>query len=92
MKTWTATLRLKKQLIDREDRYEVELQTFPKANGGSIHYTTDGASPISSSAAVYDGPIRVPEGCRKHCAVAQALIDWLNAANERFNLSPVSQD
>jgi len=74
VKTWTATLRLKKQLIDREDRYEVELQTFPKANGVSIHYTTDGASPISSSAAVYDGPLRVPSNCRKVCAVAQAPV------------------
>ncbi len=72
VKTWTATLRLKKQLIDRGDHYEVELQAFPKANGVTIHYTTDGSSPISSSAAVYDGPIRVPESCRKLCAVAQA--------------------
>jgi Fn3 associated len=38
----------------------------------SIHYTTDGSSPISSNAAVYDGAIRVPANCRKICAVAQA--------------------
>ena len=72
VKTWTATLRLKKQLIDRGDHYEVELQAFPKANGVSIHYTTDGSSPINDNAAVYEGPIRVPENCRKICAVAQA--------------------
>jgi len=45
---------------------------FPRANGVSIHYTTDGSSPIGTNAAVYDGAIRVPEGCRKLCAVAQA--------------------
>lgn len=72
VKTWTATLRLKKQLIDRGDHYEVELLAFPKANGVSIHYTTDGSSPIGTNAAVYDGPLRVPASCRKVCAVAQA--------------------
>jgi hypothetical protein len=72
VKTWTATLRLKKQLHDRGDHYEVELLAFPRANGVSIHYTTDGSSPIGSNAAVYDGAIRVPDNCRKVCAVAQA--------------------
>jgi hypothetical protein len=72
VKTWTATLRLKKQLHDCGDHYKVELMAFPKANGVSIHYTTDGASPISSHAAVYDGPIRVSGNCRKVCAQAQA--------------------
>jgi len=72
VKTWTATLRLKKQLHDRGDHYEVELLAFPRANGVGIQYTTDGSSPISSNAAVYDGPIRVAENCRKICAVAQA--------------------
>jgi hypothetical protein len=74
VKTWTATLRLKKQLIDRGDHYEVELLAFPKANGVSIHYTTDGSSPIGTNAAVYDGPLRVPSNCRKVCAVAQAPV------------------
>jgi hypothetical protein len=72
VKTWTATLRLKKQLHDRGDHFEVELLAFPRANGVSIHYTTDGSSPIGSNAAVYDGSIRVPDNCRKVCAVAQA--------------------
>jgi hypothetical protein len=74
VKTWTATLRLKKQLIDRGDHHEVELLAFPKANGVSIHYTTDGSSPIGTNAAVYDGPLRVPANCRKVCAVAQAPV------------------
>ena len=72
VKSWTATLRLKKQLVDRGDHYEVELLAFPKANGVSINYTTDGSSPINANAAVYEGPIRVPENCRKVCAVAKA--------------------
>ena len=50
----------------------MELLAFPKANGVSINYTTDGSSPINANAAVYEGPIRVPENCRKVCAVAQA--------------------
>jgi hypothetical protein len=74
VKTWTATLRLRKQLVDRGDHYEVELLAFPKANGVSIHYTTDGSSPIGTNAAVYDGPLRVPANCRKVCAVAQAPV------------------
>jgi hypothetical protein len=72
VKTWTATLRLKKHLHDCGDHFKVELLAFPRANGVSIHYTTDGSSPIGTNAAVYDGAIRVPEGCRKLCAVAQA--------------------
>ena len=79
VKTWTATLRLKKQLIDRGDHYEVELLAFPKANGVSIHYTTDGSSPIGTNAAVYDGTLRVPANCRKVCAVAQAPAYSLNS-------------
>ena len=45
---------------------------FPKTSGVSIHYTSDGSSPIGTNAAVYDGAIRVQETCRKVCAVAQA--------------------
>ncbi|MCY4173285.1 MAG: DUF499 domain-containing protein [Cyanobacteria bacterium MAG CAR3_bin_5] len=74
VKPWTAELRLKKQLNDRGDHYEVELLAFPKANGVRVRYTTDGSSPTSSNAAVYDGPIRTPENCRKVCAVAQAPV------------------
>lgn len=74
VKTWTATLRLKKQLNDCGDHYEVKLMAFPMTNGVSIHYTTDGSSPISSNAAIYDGFIRVPDHCRKLCAVAQAPV------------------
>jgi len=74
VKLWTAPLRLKKQLLDRGDHYEVELLAFPKSNGVSIHYTTDGSSPIGTNAAAYDGPLRVPANCRKVCAVALAPV------------------
>jgi hypothetical protein len=72
VKTWTASLRLKKQIHNRGDHYEVELLAFPRANGVRIHYTTDGSSPTGSNAALYDGPIRVPANCRKICAEAKA--------------------
>jgi hypothetical protein len=48
VKEWTAKLRLKYQLHNRGDHYEVELLALPKANGISIRYTTDGSSPTST--------------------------------------------
>ncbi len=42
VKEWTAKLRLKYQLHNRGDHYEVELLALPKANGIAIRYTTDG--------------------------------------------------
>jgi hypothetical protein len=45
VKEWTAKLRLKYQLHNRGDHYEVELLALPKANGIAIRYTTDGSSP-----------------------------------------------
>ena len=72
VKTWKPDLRLKKQLHNRGDHYEVELLAFPQANGVTIHYTTDGSSPIGSHTAIYAGRIQVPANCRKVCAVAQA--------------------
>lgn len=72
VKEWTARLRLKHQLHNRGDHYEVELLALPKSNAVQIRYTTNGASPASSGYATYDGPIRVPEGCRLVCAVAVA--------------------
>lgn len=70
VRDWTAKLRLKQQLHDRGDHYEAELLALPKANGIKIRYTTDGSSPTNQGAAIYDGNIRVPEGCRVICAVA----------------------
>jgi hypothetical protein len=55
VKEWTAKLRLKYQLHNRGDHYEVELLALPKANGIAIRYTTDGSSPTSAGSATYDG-------------------------------------
>ena len=70
VKEWTAKLRLKHQVHDRGDHYEVELLALPKANGVTIRYTTDGSSPTSSGFATYDGKFRVPENCRIVSALA----------------------
>jgi len=70
VKDWTAKLRLKYQLHDRGDHYEVELLALPKVNGISIRYTTDGSSPTSAGVATYNGLFRVPSKCRIVCAIA----------------------
>ena len=72
VKEWTAKIRLKYQLHHRGDHDEVELQAFPKANGITIRYTTDGSAPTSAGAATYDGKFRVPANARVVCAVAVA--------------------
>jgi hypothetical protein len=70
VKEWTAKLRLKYQLHDRGDHFEVDLLALPRAGGISIRYTTDGSAPTSVGTATYDGPIRVPANCRVVCALA----------------------
>ena len=72
VKEWTAKLRLKYQLHNRGDHYEVEILALPKVNGISIRYTTDGTSPTYVGYATYDGTFRVPEKCRIVCAMAVA--------------------
>ena len=72
VREWKARLRLKWQLHNRGDHYELELLALPKANGIQIRYTTDGSSPTSAGHAIYDGLIRVPAGCRVVCAMAVA--------------------
>ena len=72
VREWKARLRLKYQLHNRGDHYEVELIALPKANGVQIRYTTDGSSPTSAGHAIYDGLIRVPAACRVVCAMAVA--------------------
>jgi len=83
VKEWTAKLRLKYQLHNRGDHYEVELLALPKTNGVTIRYTTDGSSPTSAGSATYDGPIRVPENCRVICAMAVASGYTLNSETLR---------
>jgi len=70
VREWSAKVRLKYQLHNRGDHFEVELLALPKANGIAIRYTTDGSSPTSAGFATYDGPFRVPENCRIVCARA----------------------
>ena len=70
IKDWTAKLRLKYQIFDRGDHYEIELLALPKANGITIHYTTDGSAPNNAGRATYDGRFRVPSGSRVVSAVA----------------------
>ncbi|SMC82935.1 DUF499 domain-containing protein [Polynucleobacter kasalickyi] len=70
VKEWKAKLRIKYQLHNRGDHFEIELMALPKANGISIRYTTDGSSPTSTGHATYDGKFRVPENCRVVCAIA----------------------
>jgi hypothetical protein len=71
IKEWQAKLRLKYQLHDRGDHYEIEFLVLPKANGISIHYTTDGSSPTTTgSYATYNGKFKVPESSRVVSAVA----------------------
>lgn len=72
VKEWTAQLRLKYQLHNRGDHFEVELRALPKAAGIDIRYTTDGSSPTHVGAATYDGAFRVPAGSRVVCAMASA--------------------
>ena len=72
VKEWTAKVRLKYQLHNRGDHFEVELLALPKSNGITIRYTTDGSSPTSAGYATYDGIFRVPVNCRVVCAMAVA--------------------
>lgn len=72
IKEWTAKIRLKYQLHNRGDHFEVELRTLPKVGGIDIRYTTDGSAPSSASAATYGGQFRVPAGSRVVCAVGVA--------------------
>ncbi len=84
VKEWTAKLRLKFQLRNRGDHYEVELLALPKTSGVTIRYTTDGSSPTSSGSATYDGPIRVPANCRVVCAMAVSASYTLNSETLRI--------
>lgn len=86
VREWKARLRLKYQLHNRGDHFEVELKALPAANGIQIRYTTDGSSPTSSGYAVYDGPIKVPAGCRVVCALAVADAYDLNSEQIRVQI------
>jgi hypothetical protein len=92
VKEWTAKLRLKYQLHNRGDHYEVVLLALPKANGITIRYTTDGSSPTTTGAANYDGPFRVPPNCRIVCAMAVAPAFDLNSETIRIPIPQKGQE
>ncbi|MFZ2950730.1 MAG: DUF499 domain-containing protein [Desulfuromonadaceae bacterium] len=92
VKDWTAKLRLKYQLHNRGDHYEIELQALPRTNGISIRFTTDGSSPTSTGYATYDGMIRVPANCRVVCAMAVAPAYELNSETIRISIPQPGQE
>jgi hypothetical protein len=92
VKEWTAKIRLKYQLHNRGDHFEVELLALPKNNGITIRYTTDGSSPTSAGFATYDGPFRVPANCRIVCAMAVASTYDLNSETIRIQISQPGPD
>jgi hypothetical protein len=92
VKEWTAKLRLKYQLHNRGDHYEVELLALPRVNGISIRYTTDGSSPTSAGFATYDGLFRAPAQCRVVCAMALAINYDLNSEAIRIAIPQRGQE
>jgi hypothetical protein len=92
VKEWTAKIRLKYQLHNRGDHYEVELLALPKANGITMRYTTDGSAPTSMGFATYDGPFRVPPKCRIVCAMAVAAAYDLNSETIRIPIPQPGPD
>ena len=86
IKEWTAKPRLKYQLHNRGDHYEVVFQALPRTSGISIRYTTDGSSPTSAGSATYSGPVRVPDGCRIVCAMAVAECISMNSETVRVTI------
>jgi hypothetical protein len=92
VKDWTAKLRLKYQLHNRGDHYEIELLALPKANGISIRYSTDGSWPANVGAATYDGIFRVPANSRVVCAMAVCNAYDLNSETIRIPIPQGGQE
>jgi hypothetical protein len=92
VKEWTANVRLKYQLHNRGDHYEVELLALPRTNGTVIRYTTDGSSPTATGFAIYDGPFRVPGNCRIVCSMAVAAKCEVNSEIIRISIPQKGQE
>ena len=84
VKEWSAKIRIKQQLHNRGDHYEVELIALPKVNGIVIRYTTDASAPTGASAATYDGPIRIAANTRMVCAIGVAATFGLTSETVRI--------
>jgi hypothetical protein len=91
VKEWTAKLRLKYELHNRGDHYEVELIAQPKAGGIVIRTTTDGSSPTTTGAATYDGVFRVPANSRIVCAMAVCDAYGMNSEVLRITIPQPGQ-
>jgi hypothetical protein len=92
IKDWTAKLRLKYQIHDRGDHYDIELLALPRANGVTIYYTTDGSAPTNAGRATYDGMFRVPEKSRVVCAIAVSADYELNSEIIRIQIPQRGED
>ena len=86
IKEWSAKLRLKQQLHNRGDHYELELHCLPKANGIVIRYTTDGSAPSGATSNTYEGPFKIPKGAKVALAVAYAKSFQLQSETARINI------
>lgn len=65
--TWENTLQLKHEVIQRGDKWQVELKAVP--GGAEIRYTTDGSDPGSLGAS-YESVFEVPASSRFVQAIA----------------------
>ena len=92
VKEWTARLRLKYQLHNRGDHFDVELLALPRANSVAIRYSTDGSSPTSVGSATYDGIFRVPATSRVVCAMAVCPEFDLNSEVIRITIPQQGQE
>jgi len=92
VKEWSPELRLKHQLHNRGNHYQLELQAYPKSAGVSIRFSTDGSAPTSVGSATYDGVLRVPDGCRVICAVAVCPGFGLSSAVQRITIPQRGED
>jgi hypothetical protein len=92
VKEWSAKIRIKQQLHNRGDHYEVELMALPRVNGIVIRYTTDASAPTGASAATYDGPIRISEGTRVVCAIGVAATFGLTSETVRIAIPKQGED
>jgi hypothetical protein len=92
IKEWNAKARLKYQLHNRGDHYDLELLALPKVNGIAIHYTTDGSSPTSTTSAKYEGIFRIPANCRIVCAIATVTAHNLNSEIIRVQIPQPGQE
>lgn len=92
VKEWSAKIRIKYNIHNRGDHYEIELLALPKVNGITIRYTTDGSLPTGAGSATYDGKFRVPANSRVVCAIAVATAYNINSETIRIQIPQKGQE